>query len=63
MFVVLLKKTDYNTRVAAIDTKISSLDDKITENKNNLKDTTIDTVLLSEGGDPKFDGEMVFKPI
>ena len=49
MLVVLLKKTDYNTRVAAIDTKISSLDDKITENKNNLKDTTIDTVLLSEG--------------
>ena len=28
MLIVLLKKTDYNTRVVAIDTKISILDGK-----------------------------------
>ena len=33
MLVVLLKKTDYNTRVAEIDTKVSRLDGKIAGNK------------------------------
>ena len=33
MLLVLLKKTDYNTRVAEIDTKVPSLDGKIAENK------------------------------
>ena len=33
MLVVLLKKTNYNNRVAEIDTKVSSLDGKIAENK------------------------------
>ena len=33
MLVVLLKKTDYNTRVAKIDTKVSRLDGKIAGNK------------------------------
>ena len=52
-----------------IDTKISSLDDKITENKNNLKDTTIDTVLLSEGRGSKvwwgdgFQAYLIFQPV
>ena len=36
MLVVLLKKTEYNTRVAEIDTKVSSLDGKIAKNKNEL---------------------------
>ena len=52
MLVVLLKKTDYNTRVAEIDTTLSSLDGKIAKNKNELiKDilegTTFGTLLLS----------------
>ena len=34
MLVVLLKKTDYNTKVVEIDGKISSLDDKVTKNKH-----------------------------
>ena len=46
MLVVLLKKTDYNTRIAAIDTKISTLDDKITKNKNKLEGLIMDTILL-----------------
>ena len=33
MLVVLLKKADYNTRETEIDTKVSSLDVKIAENK------------------------------
>ena len=33
MLVVLLKKTDYNNRVAEINTQVSSLDGKIAENK------------------------------
>ena len=33
MLVVLFKKPDYNTRVAEIDNKVSSLDGKIAENK------------------------------
>ena len=37
MLVVLLKQTDYNTKVTAIDTKLWSLDGKIIENKNKLK--------------------------
>ena len=36
MLVVLLKKTDYNTKVVEIDGKISSLDDKVAKNKNYL---------------------------
>ena len=33
----MLKKTDYNTRVVEIDTKVSSLDGKIVENKTKNK--------------------------
>ena len=40
MLVVLWKKTDYNTRVSEIDTKVSSLDGKIAENKT--KDVSIE---------------------
>ena len=47
---------------AAIDTKISSLDDKITKNKNKLEDTRKDTALFFLGNS-MFDGKMVFKPI
>ena len=52
MLVVLLKKTDYNTRVAEIDATLSNLDGKIAKNKNELiKDilegTTFGTLLFS----------------
>ena len=46
MLVVLLKKTDYNIKVTAIDTKISTLDGKITKNKNELNDRSIDIMLF-----------------
>ena len=46
MLIVLLKKTDYKIRVAAIDTKISSFDDKITKNKHKLEDAAVNTMLL-----------------
>ena len=45
MLVVLWKKTDYNTRVSEIDTKVSSLDGKIAENKT--KDVSIEMNLKS----------------
>ena len=57
MLVVLFKKTDYNTRVAEIDTKVSSLDGKITKNKNLLEKTGTGVLLyiseniLFNGGD------------
>ena len=68
MFVVLLKKTDYNTRVAAIDTKISSLGDKIIENKNKLEDTTKGALLLFLGnsmfdGGGGFQAHLIFQPV
>ena len=68
MFVVLLKKTDYNTRVAAIDTKISSLGDKIVENKNKLEDTTKGALLLFLGnsmfdGGGGFQAHLIFQPV
>ena len=37
MLIVLLKKTDYNTQVAAIDTEISTHDGKITKNESVRK--------------------------
>ena len=60
MLVVLLKKTDYNTRVAEIDTTLSSLDGKIAKIRNELiKDilegTSFGTLLLSMGN-AMFDG-------
>ena len=68
MLVVLLKKTDYNTKVAEIDTEISSLGGKITENKNNLKEAVLDIILASVGKS-MFDGEdgfqvySIFQPV
>ena len=40
------KKLDYNIRVAAIVTKTSNLDDKITKNKNKLEGTIMGTISL-----------------
>ena len=37
MLIALLKK-NYNTKVAEIDTKLSSLDDKITKNESSRKE-------------------------
>ena len=70
MLIVLLKKTDYNTRVAAIDTKISTLDSKITKllDSNNLEDRSINIILYSlgnslfDGGDG-FQAYLKFQPV
>ena len=35
-FINVVKKADYNTKTAAIDTNLSNLDGKIAENKNEL---------------------------
>ena len=43
MLVVLFKKTDYNTRCAEIDNKVSSLDGKSAENKT--KNVSIENAL------------------
>ena len=45
----LIKKTNNNTINAEIDTKLSSLDGKITKNKNELDKTTNDARLLFLG--------------
>ena len=64
MLVMLLKKTDYNTKVAEIDTKVSNLDSKI--DKNIDAATTIGLLFL---GNSIFDGEdcfqayLVFPPV
>ena len=49
MLVVLVKKTDYNSKVAATDTKISTLDGTITEDKNKLEESIKGTVLFFWG--------------
>ena len=41
----VVKRTNYNTKVAEIHTNLSSLNGKITKNKNELDKTTNDTVL------------------
>ena len=38
MLIVLLKKNNYNTKVADIDTKLSRLDGKITKNEFSRKE-------------------------
>ena len=75
MLEVLLKKTDYNTRVAEIDNKVSSLDGKIAENKT--KNASIEKALkkliknlasfLSEnivlGGSDGFQAYLIFQSV
>ena len=56
----LVKKTDYNTRVAEIDTKVSNFDGKIAKNKNDLKEMAIGTLLLFSEN-LMFDGEGVIQ--
>ena len=46
---MLLKKTNYNIKAAEIDTKFSSLDGKITKNKNELNKITNNTILIFSG--------------
>ena len=64
MLIVLLKKTDYNTRVDEIDTKLSSLDGKIAKNESIRK-----KILLLFLGNIIFDGEdgsqayLIFQPV
>ena len=61
MLAVLLK-TDYNTRIAEIDTKVSSLNGKIDENKTknkSIKNELIESIkdtLSFLGGNITFDG-------
>ena len=59
MLVVLLKKTNYNTKITEIDTKVSNLDDKIDKNMLNAA-TTIGLLFLTI---QCLMGKMVFKPI
>ena len=75
MLEVLLKKTDYNTRVAEIDNKVSGLDGKIAENKT--KNASIENALkkliknlasfLSEniflGGSDGSQAYLIFQPV
>ena len=75
MLEVLLKKTDYNTRVAEIDNKVSGLDGKIAENKR--KNASIENALkkliknlasfLSEniflGGSDGSQAYLIFQPV
>ena len=64
MLIVLLKKTDYNTRVDEIDTKLSSLNGKIAKNESIRKKN-----LLLFLGNVIFDGEdgsqayLIFQPV
>ena len=45
----LVKKTNYNTKVVEIDTKLSSLDGKITKNKNDFTKIENNVALFFEG--------------
>ena len=68
MLVVLFKKTDYGTRVAVIDTKLSNLHGKITKNKNELIKNKNNFILLflgnmmfeSEDGSQAY---LIFQPV
>ena len=68
MLVVLLKKTDYNTKAAVIDTKISTLDGKITENENNFEELMKGTALtflgnmLFDRGEGSL-AQLIFQPV
>ena len=57
MLVMLLKKTDYNTKVAEIDTKVSNLDSKIYKNIDAA--TTIGLLFWEI---QSLMGKIVFKP-
>ena len=48
----LIKKTDYNTKVAAIDSKVSNLDGKIDKTISKI----VESFILSLAGDILFDG-------
>ena len=62
MLVVFRKKTDYNTKIAKIDIKVSSLDGKINEIKTKNKSIEkefigpIKDILLFLAGSIAFDG-------
>ena len=64
----LFKKTNYNTTVAAIDTKVSTLDGKITKDKNKLEKLAKGTISLLLGnsmfdrGDG-FQAYLIFQPV
>ena len=63
----MLKKTDYNTKIAETDTKASNLDGKIAQNKNVLEGTKEITLLLI--GNIMFDAGdgsqayLIFQPV
>ena len=65
ILVVLLKKTDYNTKVGEIDTKLSNLDGKIGKTISNIVKSfiflTMGNALFNEG-----DGSqvyLIFQPV
>ena len=65
MLVVLLKKTDYNTKIGEIDTKVSNLDGKIDKNivniKNAIESLSVGNILF-DGGDGK-QAYLIFQPV
>ena len=65
----LVKNKDYNTRVAKIDTKVSSLDGKFAELIENTLDDVTTSIFLNILGNTMFDGEdasqayLIFQPV
>ena len=64
----LLKKANYNTKVFEIDTTLSSLDGKITKNKNKFNGITNDTILFFLGNilfnnEDGFQAYLMFQPV
>ena len=65
MVIVLLKKTDFNTKVAAIDGKVSNLDGKIGKAISKI----VESFILLSAGDILFDGGdgsqayLIFQPV
>ena len=64
----LVKKTDYNNKIAGTDSKISTFDGKITENKNTLKELGLGITLASFGksmfdGEDGFQAYLIFQPV
>ena len=66
---MLVKKTDHNTRVAEIDTKVSNLDGRIVKSKNEFVKNILEDAALLFLGNTMFDGGdgflvcLIFQPV
>ena len=65
MLVVLLKKTDYYTKIGETDTKVSNLDGRIDKNivniNNAIESLSVGNILY-DGGDGK-QAYLIFQPV